>query len=431
MNIGKQVLDAERPVLGGVTSDFYDAGAPNLLDRWQPLTDWANARLEQSLDATSKVTTSRIAPETQAYDRAGRPISGLNFASQDYLNLSSHPEVLAAAIRAAQDWGVHSAGSAALMGLGVPVVELERRLAGWLGTADATVFSTGWGAGYGSIRTLMRAGGHILIDVLAHACLQEAANCSGAAVHRFPHCSTDGVERRLRRIRADHPDGGILVVTEGVFSMDSDTPDIAALQSLCRDFGATLFVDVAHDLGAMGPTGRGVLEIQGMIGKVDIVMGSFSKTFASNGGFVASSHPALKLALRYACGPQTFTNALSPVQAMIVQKCLDLVQAEEGRELRAAMMRNAEHLRDGLQAEGFAVMGQPSAIVPVLLGDLGKARMMTRDMIAQGCLVNLVEFPAVAKNACRWRLQVMAQHSRSQIGLFVQRAAGIRNAFAG
>ena len=123
------------------------------------------------------------------------------------------------------------------------------------------------------IRTLARAGDHILIDVLAPAGLQEAADASGATVHRFPHCSTLGVARRLSKLREKRPKDAILVVTEGLFSMDSDIPEIAALQSLCHRFRATLLVDVGHDLGALGRSGRGTLEEQRMTGKVDVVTG--------------------------------------------------------------------------------------------------------------------------------------------------------------
>lgn len=406
----------------GVTADHYDATKINLLDRWQPVTDWLDSRLELGMDSYCRVTTNRISPEMSALDRGGKVISGVNFASQEYLSLASHPKVIKAAAEAVNEYGVHSAGSAVLMGLTSPLDALEKSIARFLHVTDATVFPTGWGAGYGAIRTLVREGDHIILDLFSHACLQEAANLSGAKVHRFPHCSTDGVARRLKRIRTENPSAGILVVTEGVFSMDSDVPDIRALQSLCTEQEATLFVDVAHDLGALGPTGRGIIESQGMLGKIDIVMGSFSKSFASNGGFVATNHPALKLALRTGCGPLTFTNALSPVQAAVVQACLDIIGSEEGDVRRKKLMTNIIHMRESLDEAGFSLLGEPSAIVPVVLGNNAISRVMTREILDAGALVNLVEYPAVARNACRWRLQVMTDHTPSQIDQFVELA---------
>lgn len=349
--------------------DFYDASNPDLLARWDEVGRWFEARGEVGLDPYQRVAATSTGPRAAGTLRTGMPFAGINLASQDYLSLSTHPEIVAAACDAAQAIGVHSAGSAALMGNTPLSRELERRLASFTGYESCTVFPIGWAAGYGAVKTLLRKQDHVIIDALAHACLQEAATDATPNVHRAPHLSVTGVERRLERIRRAQPDAGILVVTESLFSMDSDVPDIAALQALCHRFRATLLVDCAHDLGALGPTGRGALEAQGMIGKVDVLMGSFSKTFASTGGFVACNSPALKFALRGACGPSTFTNAMTPLQAAIVLKALDIVSAPEGAARRERLMRNVERLRTSLGEQGFEVLGGPSAIVPVVLGD--------------------------------------------------------------
>jgi glycine C-acetyltransferase len=306
-------------------------------------------------------------------------------------------------------------------------LELENRLARFLGCRECTVFPTGWGAGYGAIRTLVRAGDHIAMDVLAHACLQEGARNSGARLHSFPHLSNEAVERRLARIRRDEPRAGILVVTETVFSMDSDVPQIGELRAICRRFGATLLVDVAHDLGAIAQGGGGYLELQALLGQVDVVMGSFSKNFASNGGFVASNARGLKLALRSFAGPLTFTNALSPVQAAIILAALDIITSPEGAERRERLMANILRMWAGLTAAGFAPMGQPSAIVPVILGDSALSRLMTRYALLAGGIVNLLEFPAVSRNTCRWRIRVMVDHTPAQIDLFIQIARSARD----
>lgn len=404
----------------GALPDFVDREGRNLLDRWSRLTEWMNARAAAGVDPYIRATGSRIGTRLSAKSRDGRGYDGVNFASQDYLSLASHASVLRAAHQAAERFGVHSAGSAALMGLTDLTLDLEQRLAGFLRTEAATLFPAGWGAGYGIIKTLVTPRDHVVIDVLAHACLQEGATNATPNVHRFPHCSTEGVERRLARISREDPEAGILVVTESVFSMDSDTPDIAALQDLCHRYGATLMVGVAHDLGCMGPTGRGQLEIQDMLGRVDIVMGSFSKSFASNGGFVASDHPAIKIALRLSSGPSTFSNAMSPVQAAVVLACLDIIESAEGAVLRSRLMHNIRRLRAGMSRAGFEPMGTPSPIVPVLLGDNRLSRELTAATLEAGGLVNLVEFPAVARNACRWRLQVMATHTDEDIDEMVR-----------
>jgi glycine C-acetyltransferase len=265
-----------------------------------------------------------------------------------------------------------------------------------------------------------------VIDLLAHACLQEAARDATQNVHQFRHCSTNALESKLKRIRAKDSVNGILVVTETVFSMDSDVPDIEAVQKLCKTYSATLMVDIAHDFGAIGETGHGHLGLQNMLGKVDVVMGSFSKTFASNGGFAACNNPALKLALRYNCGPLTFTNAITPVAATIVSECLRIVKSEEGKHRREKLMQNILHLRKGMEEAGFEILGQPSAIVPVILGNNALSLLVTKHCLKLGGIVNLVEYPAVSKNTCRWRLQVMTDHTFEQIDRFVEIAREAR-----
>jgi glycine C-acetyltransferase len=202
--------------------------------------------------------------------------------------------------------------------------------------------------------------------------------------------------------------------------MDSDTPDLGALQSLCREFNATLVVDVAHDLGCLGDDGRGHLGIQNMLGKVDLVMGSFSKTFASNGGFVACKSRAVKEYLRFYSAPATFSNALSPVQAATIMKAFEIVDSNEGREQREALMANILSLRHQLREAGLEYYGDPSAIVCVKMGTEGLARLVSKRLPELGLIANLVEFPAVPKGAARIRMQVMANHTEQNIADAVQ-----------
>ncbi|MGL4279727.1 MAG: aminotransferase class I/II-fold pyridoxal phosphate-dependent enzyme, partial [Albidovulum sp.] len=406
-------------VLDGVTSDYHDAGNPNLLDRWQPMRDWLTLRLSAGVDPSCKTLASRVGPRARGFDRAGNRFSGINFASQDSLGLSSHPHVIAAATDAALQYGVHSAGPAAQMGLTGLMLELETRVSRFLGTFDATVFPAGLVARQAAIRTLVRPGDHILIGDRADPGLMDAAEGSAAKVHRLAQVASEAVERKLLRLRNSEPRSGILIVIEGLSGLDCDIPDIAALQALAWEFGATLLVDVSHDLGALGPTGRGVLELQNMRGKVDVVVGSFAATFASNGGFVASDHPALKPALRLAASAQGLSSALSPMQAAAAIAALDIVECGEGVYRRERLMVNAVRLREGLIAAGYELPGQPGAMVPVRLGSTALARRMTAAVQSAGGIVNLIEDPLVAKHDCRWHLQVTADHSEALIDEFV------------
>ena len=413
-------------IWNGSLLDHYDATAPNMLDRWHPVMAWWDARAHGDADPYAKVTNSEIGPRITATDRSGKRIEGLNFATQDCLNLSRHPAVRRAAADAVAQGGLHAGGSAALMGLSAGLVRLEQTIARFLDCDDATVLPTGWAAGYGVIRALVRPQDHVVIDALAHACLFEGAKAATGNVHQFDHNNIDDLVQRLTRIRAAHPAAGILVATESLFSAQSDSPDLAAMMQICRDTGALFLVDTAHDLGATGPTGRGEIEKQGVLRAIDVIMGSFSKTFASAGGFVASNHPALKTALRLGCGPSRYSNALSPVQSAVVQSCFDLVSSPTGSQLRSDLKHNSALLRSALRHEGFDILGGPSPIVPVVLGDVPLSRQITSNLFALNALANLVEFPSVPQTACRWRLQVMAGHSDDDILDFVSRAVTAR-----
>lgn len=412
--------------LAGSMRDFRVPGGANLSQRGDAFYAWQNNRRENGLWPFSRSTEAGPGAVCAAADDRGNAIRGVNFASQDYLSLSSHPAIKDVAVETVRTYGVHSAGSSALVGNTNLSVALERRLADYLQMEDAIVYPTGWAAGYGIIKGLVRASDHIVMDTLSHVCLQEGANAATRNIHQFRHLDVEHCRTKLAAIRAKDTEHGILVVTEGLFSMDSDTPDIAAMQDLCHEFGATLVVDVAHDFGALGD-GTGHIGVQNMLGKVDLVMGSFSKTFASNGGFVACKSRALKEYLRFYSPSSTFSNALSPMQAAVVIKALDIIQSEEGRALRASLMKNVHLLRSELSENGFDYYGDPSAIVAVKMGSEGLARLVSRRIPELGLLANLVEYPAVAKGAARFRMQVMAGHQPENI-----KAAAVilREAFA-
>ena len=382
-------------------------------DRCNAFYDQDTRRLSGT--SFSRSTETGPASTCAVRDDQGNLTTGVNFASQDYLSLSSHPAVLEAAKAAIDEFGVHSAGSPALVGNTATSVVLERRLAQFLKMEDAVLFPTGWAAGFGVLKGLVRSHDYIVMDALAHACLQTGAQASTRNVVLFRHNDVEHCRARLQDIRRRDPNAGVMVVTEGLFSMDSDTPDITALQDLAHEYGATLMVDVAHDLGCLGADGTGHIGIQNMLGKVDLVMGSFSKTFGSNGGFVATRSRAVKEYLRFYSPSCTFSNALSPAQLATVTKALDIVESEEGKELRGRLMSNIVNLRARIRARGMDCYGDPSAIVAVKTGDEALARMTARALPEMGLISNLVEFPAVGKGQARFRLQVMAGHTDEEI----------------
>jgi len=327
--------------LTGSLREYRDPRGPDLLKRVEDFYAWQNLRRRYGYWPYSKSTDEAPQAVCAAKDDAGRGFWGVNFASQDYLSLASHPAIKEAAKEAVDDYGVHSAGSAAFLGNTRYSLQLQRAISDFLQLEQAVLYPTGWAAGYGVIRGLVRADDHVVIDGLAHNCLQDGAFTATRNVHLHGHLNLQSARRHLKRIRARDKENAVLVVTEALFSMDSDTPDLAAMQELCREYNATLLVDVAHDLGNIGEDGRGHIGLQQMTGKLDIVMGSFSKTFASNGGFVACNSPAVREYLRYFGSSGTFSNALSPIQSAIVLKAFEIVRSEEGRRLRELGFRRA------------------------------------------------------------------------------------------
>jgi glycine C-acetyltransferase len=406
--------------LAGSMRDFRVPGGMDLLKRTQGFYEWQNLRRQNGLWPFSRATETGPDTVCWAQDDRGNRMRGVNFASQDYLSLSSHSAIKDVAKETIDRCGVHSAGSPALVGNTSYSIALERKIADFLQAEEVLLYPTGWAAGFGVVKGLVRSADHVVMDMLSHSCLQEGASAATNNVHMFRHLDTDYCRNILTKIRAKDNENGILVVTEALFSMDSDTPDLSALQELCHEFNATLVVDVAHDLGNLGENGRGHLGMQDMLGKIDIVMGSFSKTFASNGGFVACRSRAVKEYLRFYSAPATFSNALSPIQSAIVLKAFEIVESVEGQALRSAMMANVLTLRRQLREAGLDYYGDPSAIVCVKMGSEGIARLVSKQLPELGLVANLVEFPAVPKGAARIRMQAMANHSEENIADAVQ-----------
>jgi len=401
--------------LAGTAAQFSQPRGPDLLARTAAVERWHDQRASHGLWQYARSLEGAPYPIASIRDEAGTGARGINFASQDYLSLASHPGVAEAAARALRDAGPHSAGSAVLLGNTKTSLLLEQAIAGLVQAEHVALFPTGWGAAFGAITALVQPQDHVVIDQFAHASLRQGASAATPKVAVNRHLDVDHVRQLVGAIRARDTEHGILVVTEGLFSMDSDSPDLARLQAVCHEFGATLLVDVAHDLGALGPNGGGAIDAQGMLGKIDLVMGAFSKTFSSNGGFVATASRAVKRHLQLYAGPHMFSNALSPVQAAVILECVNIVRADEGAALRADLLRNAEGLRRLLTDEGLECMGTPSAIVPVLIGSEKVSRLVGKLLFEQSVFVNQVEFPGVPVGASRLRLQLMANHNMQQL----------------
>ena len=407
--------------LEGSFADFVRPSGRSLELRAQRYYEWRRKRLEQGVWPFSTQLQSTPGPQATVTDETGKERTGVNFASYDYLGLSTHTEVRAAAIEAIHQCGTQIAGAPVLQGNSALSLRLQAALAELVGLPHVVLFPTGWAAGYGVITALIRTKDHVVLDQYAHNCCVQGAMAATQNVHRVRHLSTDAFVRQLRRIRATDTENAILVVTEGIFSMNGDSPDLAALQTACREYDAMLLVDAAHDLGVVGPGGTGIVGLQGLLGKVDLIIGSFSKVFAANGGFAATSSAAIREYLRPYAPSHTFSNAISPPQCAAVLKAIEIVRSGEGDQLREKVSDVARVLRETLATSRVVCLGKPGPLVPVLLGREAVGRITAALCFDHGVFANLIEYPAVSVGACRLRMQVMATHTCEQ----AQRAAEV------
>ncbi|MEH2368415.1 aminotransferase class I/II-fold pyridoxal phosphate-dependent enzyme [Nostoc sp.] len=395
----------------GSLKDYLKLSSTDLSRKADEFHEWELSRLKSGLWSWGKslMTAPGTTASVKYLDQS--TYTGVNFLSQDYLSLSSHPLIKEAAIEAIHTFGVHSAGSTALAGNVGYGNLVEQEVSSMLHMEQVILFPTGWSAGYGVCKALVRAEDYVVIDLLAHNCLQEGARSATNNVYQYRHLDVSHAKKYLARIRKTDTKNGILLITESLFSMDSDTPNIKLLQEVCHEYNATLLIDVAHDFGCMGVDGTGHIGLQGLLGRVDLVMGSFSKTFASNGGFVATKKESVKEYLRYYAPSNTFSNALSPIQIAIIKKALEIVRSTEGIELRNQLMYAVKSIRSHLLENGIEVMGNPSPIVPVMIGSEKIVRYVSKLLAESGVLVNPVEYPAVSVNTARLRLQLMSSHN--------------------
>lgn len=394
--------------------DYSQSFGKNFFERAEPYYQfYLNRELKGAFQYARTLhrfpgTTTRLS------DASGRTIEGVNFASQDYLGFGQHPKIQEAAKRAIDTYGPHSAGSPMIIGDTLLTRELEAELKKLTGKKHVLIFPTGYAAGMGSILGIVRPHDSIVMDRLSHASLQQGARAATKNVYRYAHLDVDAARAVLSDLRKRDKRNGILLITEGLFSMDADSPDLKAFQEVASEFNATLFVDVAHDLGAMGPFGTGQAGLQGMHGKLDLVMGSFSKTFATNGGFLATDSEAIIHYLKMFSTAHLFSNALSPVQAAVALESARIIQSEEGALRRENLMRVVKTLRRSLEEEGLVCLGNPSPIVPVMIGTEAEARLCHRGLMERNIAAMIIEYPVVALGQTRFRLQVMASHTEEQ-----------------
>ena len=328
--------------------------------------------------------------------------------SNNYLGLTHHPKVLEAAKAALERYGSGCTGSRFLNGTLDLHEQLEVRLAEFFGKEAALIFSTGYQANLGLVSGLVGRNDVVLIDKLDHASIVDGAKLSYGDTERFGHGNLAQLERLLQKTT----ERGVLVIVDGVYSMEGDIADLPNLLRLCQKYGAALAVDDAHSVGVLGPKGDGTAEHFNLTDDVDVIVGTFSKSLASIGGFVAASESVIHY-LKHNSRPLIFTAALPPSNTAGVLAALEVMVAEPERRTR--LWENTRRLQDGCRSLGFDIGHTETPIIPVLIGTLERTFVFWRKLFEAGVFTNPVVPPAVPPAECRLRTSLMATHTPDQI----------------
>jgi 8-amino-7-oxononanoate synthase len=333
------------------------------------------------------------------------------FGSNDYLDLINHPKVKEAAIQAIRKYGSGCSGSRLLNGTLDMHVKLENELAAFVHKEAAIIFGTGFQANYAALSALTEKGDVMICDHNLHASLVEGALRSPARTMRFRHNDLEHFERCLENCP---PDEKIFIVSEGVFSMEGDLADLEGITKLAKPYGARVYVDEAHGIGVLGPTGAGAAEHLGLLDDMDIVMGTFSKSLASVGGFVASERDVIDY-LKHTARPFVFSASLPPASVAAVGAALQVMKQEPERRLH--LLHTAQLLRDELASRGFSVLPGETAIVPVVIQDEIDLCRLCKALLAEGIYINPVLRPAAAQNLLR--ISCTAAHTEKHVDRLV------------
>ena len=329
--------------------------------------------------------------------------------SNNYLGLTSHPRVKEAAAAATMRYGTGCAGSRLLNGTLDVHVELERKLARFMNREAAIVFSTGYQVNVGTLSCLLDRHDVVLMDAMNHASLIDGVRLSFGKSLKFRHNDADDLERKLARVDDEK---GKLIVVDGVFSMEGDLTPLPEIVRHKKKYGARLFVDEAHSLGVFGEHGRGVAEHFGVEDEVDLVMGTFSKSLATVGGFITGNAEVIEY-IQHTARAQIFSAAIPPGAVAAVSAAIDIVEAEPER--RARLWENTEYMRNELGALGFETCGSQSPVIPLLIGEDAATFQMAKRLQEEGVFVNPVMTPAVPAGHGVIRTSYMATHKREHL----------------
>lgn len=333
----------------------------------------------------------------------------LMFGSNCYTGLVNDPRIKEAAIEATKKYGTGCAGSPFLNGTLDLHKQLERRIADYIGKEDVMIYSTGFGVNLGVVSTLTGREDYIIWDEQDHASIIEGRRLSFSQSLKYRHNDMESLEQQLRKC---DPDKVKLIVTDGVFSMEGDVANIPEIVRLAKQYDATVMVDEAHSIGVFGQGGRGTVNHFGCTDDVDLIMGTFSKSFASLGGFIATDKEITNF-LRHHSRSYIFTASITPASTAAALKAIDIMEQEPERQENLWKLTN--FALDGFRKMGCEIGNTSTPIIPLYIRDNFKTFKVTTDLFNEGIFVNPVVSPAVAPHDTLIRFSLMATHTQAQV----------------
>jgi 8-amino-7-oxononanoate synthase len=377
----------------------------SLFDKFEKIAAARQSLVDKGI--RSNVIMEKVISSTEAVINGRHVIlAGTN----NYLGLTFDPECIEAASMAVREQGTGTTGSRMANGSYSDHVQLEQELAEFFGSKYSMIFSTGYIANLAMLSALTGPGDVLLIDADSHASIYDGCRLSGAEIIRFRHNDPDNLAKRLQRL--GERTANTLIVVEGIYSMMGDRAPLSEIAEVKEKYGACLLVDEAHSLGVLGPNGRGLAEEVGVEGKVDFIVGTFSKSLGSIGGFCVSNHLAMDM-IPLAARPYIFTASSSPSIIASTREALKVLKARP--QLRNKLWENAQNLYQQLQGLGFQLGPEISPVVAVRVASIDQAIAIWKGLLENGVYVNLVTPPATPDGGCLLRCSVSAGHDTEQI----------------
>jgi glycine C-acetyltransferase/8-amino-7-oxononanoate synthase len=380
----------------------------DLFSKFDPLIEQRAALLSTGVTDPFSLVMEKVLSPTVAICNGRETIL---LGTYNYMGMTFDEDVIAAGKDALDKFGSGTTGSRVLNGTYQGHREVEEALKDFYAMDHAMVFSTGYQANLGIISTLAGKGDYIILDIDSHASIYDGCAMGNAEIVPFRHNDVEALEKRLKRI----PEGaGKLVVLEGVYSMMGDVAPLKEMVRISKEHGAMVLVDEAHSMGFIGANGRGVAEEQGVLDDVDFIIGTFSKSVGTVGGFCVSNHPKFEV-LRLVCRPYVFTAALPP--AVMASSATSIRKLMHGGNKRAHLWENSRTLHKGLRDLGFQLGTETpqSAIIAVIMPDLEKGAMMWEALLKEGLYVNLARPPATPAGMTLLRCSLCAEHTAEQV----------------